>query len=124
MISFERLPGESTAGFLGRILDRIELHEMAERARLFHFDDYFCPTNVDDGMNLNRLVNELIYQAQSANSEQKKNIGLLIEEVKNGTFDGTKEESDAWAQSEDGQQTFRELVEGKRHGKSPSQFDC
>jgi len=38
----------------------------------------------------------------------------LVARVIDGEFDGTKEEADAWAASEDGQATFRELIRPPR----------
>lgn len=35
--------------------------------------------------------------------------------AKNGEFDGTKADSDAWAASEDGKQTIAEATRGYRH---------
>lgn len=37
----------------------------------------------------------------------------LCERIMEGEFDATKEESDRWARSEDGQATFAELLKGK-----------
>jgi hypothetical protein len=33
----------------------------------------------------------------------------MVDRVKDGDFDASKEESDAWAASPDGQETFRQL---------------
>jgi hypothetical protein len=38
----------------------------------------------------------------------------IVEGVLNGEWDATKEESDAWAASPDGQAAFRELLGGNR----------
>jgi len=100
--------------YLGRTLDSVGLHDMARRARLGHFDDYFCPDEVDDGANINRLVNELKGQeaVQFTVARQQK-IHEIILLAMDGEFDGTTEESEAWAKSQDGQETFRMLIEGE-----------
>lgn len=106
-----RRDGESTMEYLGRNLDAVGLHDMARRARLGHFDDYFCPDDVNDGMNINRLVAELRMQARvQVNSTSRMMINELAEMAIDGEFDGTKEESDRWAKSPDGQRVFNELL--------------
>lgn len=105
-----RLEGESTMNYLARCLEAVSLYDMARRARLGHFDDYFCPPEVDDGMNINRLVAELQDQARvQVTRSQRDRILELREQAINGEFDGTPEESDAWAKSESGQAVFNEL---------------
>jgi hypothetical protein len=108
----ERRPHELTSEYLGRVLeDYLGLSEMAARARRGHFDDYFCPPEVDDGMNIHRLVNELYGKTQVINrgSPQYKRIMEVREAAINGEFDGTKEESDRWAQSKEGQELMSEF---------------
>jgi hypothetical protein len=91
---------ESTAFYLGRTLDNLGLHDMARRARLGHFDDYFCPPEVDDGANINRLVIELRKQRNvQIDRRLAGRINVMIDDAINGEFDGTKEESDEWAKS-------------------------
>ncbi|HEY7009054.1 MAG TPA: hypothetical protein VH395_08950 [Jatrophihabitantaceae bacterium] len=113
MAQRERRPGEPTAVYLGRVLDILGLHEMADRARAFHFDDYFCPPEIDDGGNINRLVDELTAHARAADDEQSARIREVIAMAIDGAFDGTREESDQWAASPDGQATFHALFEGR-----------
>jgi hypothetical protein len=110
-----RRKGEPTATFLGRVLDELDLPRMAERARLGHFDDYFAPAEVADGLEILRLHNELLAEAKrpACGAERRGKIKAVAEAVKEGEFDGTKEESDRWAASKDGQDAFRELVEGR-----------
>ncbi|KKK69903.1 hypothetical protein LCGC14_2929370 [marine sediment metagenome] len=40
-------------------------------------------------------------------------IEATVKRAMNGEFDATKEESDAWANSPEGQQTFNDLVSGR-----------
>jgi hypothetical protein len=107
-----RRHNEPTHQYLARVLEEVGLHSMAERARLCHFDDYFCPPEVDDGLNMHRLISELKEHqknpATKANDRQR--INVMVHHVIAGEFDGTKEESDIWANSKDGQATMRELL--------------
>lgn len=106
----EREPEEATAVYLGRVLDGIGLRVMATSARAFHYDDYFCPESIDDGMNIHRLINELRSKMGSADPEQRRRILAVIDAAIDGRFDGTKEESDQWAASPEGQDVFRDLL--------------
>jgi hypothetical protein len=107
-----RRKGELTSEYLGRVLENfLGFREMAVRARQAHFDDYFCPPEVDDGMNINRLVNELLEKSKtiSKNSPQYRRIMIVRELAIQGEFDGTKEESDRWAASKEGQEAMSEF---------------
>lgn len=111
MSSWERRRvGELTTEYLGRVLeDYLQLPEMAQRARQGHFDDYFCPPDVDDGMNINRLVDELQRKSTVVTKSRKKRILEVAEAAKQGEFDGTKEESERWAASKEGQDLMKEF---------------
>jgi hypothetical protein len=74
-----RRAGELTTEYLGRVLDEhCGLPEMAKRARRGHFDDFFCPPEVDDGMNIHRLVGELQGEAMKAAERGRKRQGDRI----------------------------------------------
>ncbi len=68
---------------------------MVVRARQAYYDDYRSP--------LPMPINQLVADCRAAG------LNDIAERAINGEFDGTKEESDAWAASEEGQATFREL---------------
>lgn len=105
-----RKPGESTMNYLARTLKTVGLNDMARRAELGHFDDYFCPPEVDDGMNINRLVNELSSAAKvQPTTAQRDQIAAVVDMAMSGEFDGTREESERWAKSKDGQETMKEF---------------
>lgn len=110
-----RRGGELTTEFLGRVLDEVSLEDMARRAREGHFDDYFAPAEVADGLELLRLVGELgeAAKAPATKRNDRSRIRAIAEAVKCGEFDGTKEESDRWAASKDGQDAYRQLIEGR-----------
>jgi hypothetical protein len=108
-----RRPGELTTEYLGRVLDfYLYLPGMARRARQGHFDDYFCPPEVDDGLNMHRLVMELQAKLERVHrsAPQHKRIREVMQGVIDGEFDGTQEESQRWAASKAGQDTFKQLL--------------
>lgn len=111
-----RRPNEQTASYLGRVLDDyLGLADMARRAREGHFDDYFAPSGVADGMEIMRLVRELTGKAQVVPKSERARVLAVRDAAMNGEFDGTKAESDRWAASKEGQDTFRELLGGDPH---------
>jgi len=106
-----RRADEQTPTYLGRVLDDyLGLAAMARRAREGHFDDYFAPPEVADGLEILRLVNELHAKTLVVAKSDRPRICEVIEAVKVGEFDATREESDRWAASKDGQDTMRELL--------------
>jgi hypothetical protein len=106
-----RRDGEPTATYLGRVLDEVPVGDMAKRAREGHFDDYFAPAEVADGMEILRLVNELEVYANTPATprNERPRIRAVIAAVKEGEFDGTREESARWQQSADGQRAMAQL---------------
>lgn len=75
-------------------------HErLAKRAEAGYYDDYLsdlaCP--------IVRLVKDATQMG----------LHTVAEAAKEGAFDGTKEEADAWAESEEGKAVFKELLEGR-----------
>lgn len=111
-----RRDGEQTVNYLGRVLEWVTadggggLGDMPRRAREGHFDDYFCPPDVDDGMNMQRLVAELRDRSRKLGPEARRRAGLIVDSVMDGEFDGTKAESDRWAASKEGQDLMAELA--------------
>lgn len=98
---------EPTADYLGRVLDEfLGLQEIAARARAAHFDDYFAPQEIADGMEHLRLVRELNAIARGTNRAHRLRIRDVVAAVKAGEFDGTREESDRWSASKDGQEAM------------------
>jgi hypothetical protein len=76
--------------------------QMIEQARAGYFDDYKSPL----AMPLNQLVATCRNLAPSY-----PGLTGIAERVIDGEFDSTKEESDEWARSPEGQEAFRQLVE-------------
>lgn len=106
-----RRRGEPTAEYLGRTLESyLGFADLAERARLGHFDDYFCPEELADGREILRLVSELTDRARATTSPHtRRRTREVIEAVKQGEFDGTAEESQRWMASRGGQEALAEL---------------
>lgn len=108
-----RRDGERTNVYLERVLRSAGLDDMADKALAFHYDDYFCPPEVDDGMNMQRLVADLTRARDREHRHiERGRITAMIAAVKVGEFDGTSEESEEWAKSADGKATMRTLYQG------------
>lgn len=108
-----RRDGEATAVYLARVLDELGATSLAGQARLWHFDDFFCPDHVDDGANIHRLIAAVKDWGRSATREGRERARILAVAAAEGEFDGTREESEKWGKSPDGQQVFRDLIEGR-----------
>lgn len=87
----------------------IGMADLAKRAAAGEWNDYFGP----HAMPQHHLIAVLMERASDFPSKREA-IMELIERVKNGDFDGTKEESEEWAKSSEGQEIFRELLGGKK----------
>lgn len=112
-----RRPNELTSEYLGRVLEAAGLTEMASAARRAHYDDFFAPAEVADGMELMRLIADLRAAAR-AEPERAERLAVIENAVKCGEFDGTPEESNRWAASEDGQAALRELAPVAKVGRN------
>lgn len=104
-----RRPGEPTPNYLGRVLDELGFADMARRAREAHFDDFFAPPEIADGMEILHLYNELRGKLSVVRKSQRPRVLAVMEAIKTGEFDATREESDRWAASKDGQETLSML---------------
>ena len=104
-----RRENEQTPDYLGRVLDEAGLPELARNARAAHYDDFHAPAEVADGLEIIRLVRDL-RRAARAEPEKADRIAVIENATRRGEFDATKAESDRWAASKDGQDTFAELL--------------
>ena len=75
---------------------------MIEQAQAGYYDDYESPL----AMNITALVGD----ARAAG------LDGIAARAADGEFDATKAESDAWAASPEGQETFRSLLGDSAHG--------
>lgn len=103
---------ELTPVYLGRVLDELPAADLAKRARAGHFDDFHAPADVADGFELIRFVVELRQLAKDW-PELAERIAAIENAVRRGEFDATLPESDRWAASKDGQETFAQLVRSR-----------
>ena len=78
--------------------------EMIDKARAFYYDDYKSE--------LAMPTVQLVIDAKA------HNLSEIAERAINGDFDGTKEESDEWAKSPDGQETFAQIFGSVRRKKA------
>lgn len=98
----------STADRLADRLRDMGLMEMSDRARKGEFDDY----RSEHAMPQHVLIKALL-EIGVAKIKMSVPCKELIDEVKEGKFDSTKEESDAWAASPEGQQAMKDLMHGE-----------
>lgn len=99
--------GEATITYLSRVLTGAGLLDIAIEAEKGWYDDYLCPPEVDDGMNIHRLVRRLNGRGNMAD--------VIAHAAINGEFDGTKAEAEAWANTPEGRATwglFEQHVKG------------
>lgn len=87
-----------TKDFLAQELIKANLAEMAEKAKTGYYHDYLSPLP-DGAMQLERDLRE----AATPEAEALRQRHL------NGEFDASKEESDTWMESAEGQQALSEL---------------
>lgn len=131
-----RRPGELSSEYLGRVLDWAGFPTLAANARLGHYDDYSAPAEVADGLETMRLIRDVRkaaaaltddasgYTFKFAERGQRAQRAAQVENAaKCGEFDATKEESDRWAASKDGQETFAELVNSATGEQLHSTFE-
>lgn len=103
-----RRDDESTAEFLGRVLDELGAPDLAANARAFHYDDFRCTLPDDIGNNIHRLITEV--EEWAAAHHQPRRARVVMEAARQGEFDGTLEEARAWQASPEGQSIFGELL--------------
>lgn len=111
-----RREGERTFAYLARVLDELGAEHLAVKARAAHYDDFECPAEIDDGMNIQRLVRDLDSWRTRATKEQRLRAGVVIDAAKAGEFDCTKEESDRYAASARGQADMKALMDDMGNG--------
>jgi hypothetical protein len=76
---------------------------MVDKARRGYYDDY----RSELAMPISQLVTDA----------RRKGLDDIARRAAEGEFDGTAEESDAWARSDEGQATFRALIGSTGRGK-------
>jgi len=104
--------GEPTATYLARVLEALGEPDLAVKARAFHYDDYLRPAEIDDGLNIHALIRDLQVAANGSVAVKRRRVAAVIAAAKEGEFDGTTAESEAWERSPEGQAALAELLRG------------
>lgn len=97
-----------TKDMLAEALRKVGLDEMADKAATGYYHDFLSPLDMPEI----QLVNDLA--KASMGNPAKDLILALRHEVMSGKYDASKEESDEWARSPEGQAAFNSLI-GKKH---------
>lgn len=93
-----------TKDMLADALEEAGCHAAAELARQGYYHDYLSP--------LDAPTMQLVEDLTKIGTPEAM---AIRERVKDGDFDASKEEADAWAASQDGQEAFARLQEGTVH---------
>jgi hypothetical protein len=88
---------------LAEALRKVGLDKLAEAAAGGYYHDFLSPLDLPELT----LVNDLTI---SAGGPKREEILALRRDVIEGKFDASKEESDEWMQSPEGQEAYRRLV--------------
>ena len=94
-----------TKDMLAEALRNIGLDEIADKAAEGFYHDFLSPLALPEMALITTLG-----AAASKHPDKADAIETLRRRVIDGDFDASAEESDEWAESEDGQDTFRRLV--------------
>lgn len=102
---------EHTTARLARALSEIPAipREMIERAIAGHYHDFLSPLDFPEI----QLVEDLraVAANRSLPRSTRQEIMRLVQQVIDGEFDASPEESAAWAASPEGKETFRQLAD-------------
>jgi len=93
-----------TKDLLADALAAVGLDAMADQARAGFYHDYLSPLDFPEM----QLVEDLKNMADL--KPNKDEILELRDRVMDGEYDASIEESEEWAASQDGQDTFRKLI--------------
>jgi hypothetical protein len=95
-----------TKDVLADALQAVGLTEMSAKARTGYYHDFLSPLIAPELA----LVNDLAAAAYIAHRDAQAAIIALRQRVIDGEFDASAEESKDWANSAEGQDTFRRLM--------------
>jgi hypothetical protein len=98
-----------TKDMLAAALDAVGLVEMSAKARTGYYHDFLSPLDLPEMA----LINDLGVAATTTHRHRALAITELRLRVINGDFDASAEESDDWARSQDGQETFGRLIKDR-----------
>jgi len=98
-----------TKDMLADELMKLGLMEMSLQARSGYYHDFLSPLPMPE----TQLIADLA-QAAAQRPDRRTDISALRARVINGDFDASAEESDEWAKSQDGQETFARLIPDRK----------
>lgn len=103
-----------TKDLLADELMKLGLMDMSLKARGGYYHDFLSPLATPEIQLCADLVTAAKAVAKASHDiNNAKAIMDLRQRVINGDFDASREESDEWAASADGQDTFRRLIKGE-----------
>lgn len=91
---------------LADALTGVGLDEMSAKARTGYYHDFLSPLALPELTLITALG-----AAATAHPDKADAIEALRKRVIDGEFDASAEETDDWASSEDGQDSFRRLID-------------
>ena len=94
-----------TKDMLADALRAVGLDAMADKAATGHYHDFLSPLALPEL----QLCADLV-DAAKARPDRSADIMALRQRVMGGDFDASAEESEDWAKSEEGQETFGRLI--------------
>jgi len=100
-----------TSQKLADVLRAAKFEELAKRAELDEFHDFLSEHATPTLM----LDNELVAIIKNRGLKERAHVAAhhIRMRLHDGEFDASREESDAWAESPDGRETFNRLVKGE-----------
>jgi hypothetical protein len=100
---------QHTKDFLAQELRAAGLNDMADKAAIGHYHDFLSPLVAPELQLLADLQGEMKRRSDAGGGDTVA-VSMLIGRHMHGEFDASKEESDEWAASQDGQEAFGEPV--------------
>ena len=95
---------------LAAALCYVGLDDMAAKAATGYYHDFLSPLDLPEIV----LVNQLNVEALKRPEQERGPIIDLRDRVIDGEFDASAEESEAWAESAEGQETLRSLLSRRK----------
>ena len=99
-----------TTEILAKALEEADLTEMSNKARQGYYHDFLSPLTFPEMQLMRDLEDAMVLEKDP---DKYAAISALRTRHLNGEFDANLEESDEWAQSPEGQETFNMLIKGK-----------
>jgi hypothetical protein len=99
-----------TKDILAAELRKAGLNDMADKAATGYYHDFISPLAAP----CLQLAHDLNTYAEAPSWPRQDEAAALLARHLSGEFDASKEESDAWGASEEGQEVFAELTRPRR----------